>query len=82
MCVSGYVAHNARLYQLYSSSPTFQINETSFWRFGIGRDRTCTLEEIGQLLGLSRERVRQLEKVALRKIRASHVSRLLREVAC
>lgn len=33
-------------------------------RYGIGYPRECTLEEIGHALGLSRERIRQVEKVA------------------
>jgi RNA polymerase primary sigma factor len=38
-------------------------------RFGIGRDTDKTLEEIGQRFGLSRERIRQIETQALRKLR-------------
>jgi len=40
------------------------------WRFGIGVPRAQTLEEIGGRLSLSRERVRQIEESALRKILA------------
>ena len=39
-------------------------------RFGLGGDPPETLEAIGQRLGLSRERVRQLEGSGLRKLRA------------
>jgi RNA polymerase primary sigma factor len=39
-------------------------------RFGLEGDEPETLEAIGQRLGLSRERVRQLEGSGLRKIRA------------
>lgn len=42
-------------------------------RFGIGTDHPMTLEEIGQAYDLSRERIRQLEAKALRKLR--HPSR-------
>lgn len=38
-------------------------------RFGINRDRQYTLEEIGKELYITRERVRQIENKALRKIR-------------
>jgi RNA polymerase primary sigma factor len=37
-------------------------------RFGIGCDEAHTLEEIGRVVNLSRERVRQIEGLALRKI--------------
>ena len=37
-------------------------------RFGLHREGTHTLEQIGRLINLSRERVRQLEAAALRKL--------------
>jgi len=38
-------------------------------RFGITEDKEYTLEEIGDLLGVTRERIRQIEGKALRKLR-------------
>jgi RNA polymerase primary sigma factor len=38
-------------------------------RFGLGGGEACTLEEIGQRFGLTRERIRQIEAQALRKLR-------------
>jgi RNA polymerase primary sigma factor len=46
-------------------------------RFGIGREPSRTLEEIGQTLRLSRERVRQIETLALSKLRRSPLCREL-----
>jgi RNA polymerase primary sigma factor len=48
-------------------------------RFGIGHEAARTLEQIGERLRLSRERVRQVEGRALAKIKASPVCRDLAE---
>jgi len=47
-------------------------------RFGLDGEKPKTLQEIGKLLGLSRERVRQIEKAALEKIRRSRFKNILK----
>ncbi|HLG42600.1 MAG TPA: sigma-70 family RNA polymerase sigma factor, partial [Planctomycetota bacterium] len=40
-------------------------------RFGIGTDRHYTLEEVGRIFKITRERVRQLEMHAIQQLQAS-----------
>jgi RNA polymerase primary sigma factor len=47
-------------------------------RFGIQDGHSYTLEEVGQKFGLTRERIRQIESEALRKLRHPRRSRQLR----
>jgi RNA polymerase primary sigma factor len=47
-------------------------------RFGIGFEREHTLEEIAQDVGLTRERIRQIEMKALQRLRAPEYARRLR----
>ena len=48
-------------------------------RFGLGDGRRRTLEEVGQQFNVTRERVRQIEAKALRKLRHPSRSRKLRD---
>lgn len=40
------------------------------YRFGINGEQTKTLDQLGQLMGFSKERIRQLEDGAIKKLRA------------
>ena len=48
-------------------------------RFGLVDDHDYTLEEVGKRLKVTRERVRQIEDRAIRKLRHPQMSRVLRE---
>jgi RNA polymerase primary sigma factor len=48
-------------------------------RFGIGEKESHTLAEIGREFGLSRERIRQLQALALRKLRNVHGDAALKQ---
>lgn len=42
--------------------------EVVMFRFGIADDRDMTLEEVGRLLGVTRERIRQIESKSLKRL--------------
>ena len=47
-------------------------------RFGIDRDDTVTIDDISKKFRLTRERIRQIEKKALRKLAVSKMRKTLR----
>jgi RNA polymerase primary sigma factor len=49
-------------------------------RFGIGVDRDHTLDEIGKQLSITRERVRQIEVKAMRKLKHPYRLRMLKQL--
>ena len=50
-------------------------------RYGLESERPHTLQEIGDVLGLSRERIRQLEKQAFEKLREPRLRAMLADFA-
>ncbi len=48
-------------------------------RFGLTGGRPCTLEEVGQAFNITRERIRQIEAKALRKLRHPSRSKRLKD---
>jgi len=48
-------------------------------RYGLDDGRIKTLEEIGQIFSVTRERVRQIEAKAIRKLRQPYRSSILRD---
>jgi RNA polymerase primary sigma factor len=53
--------------------------EVVAWRFGLVDGNRHTLDAIGRRLGLTRERIRQIERDALRKLRGSASAQRLRD---
>ena len=49
------------------------------YRFGLKGEEPKTLTEVGEILGISRERVRQLEQRALKKLRTLAIKKHLRD---
>lgn len=49
------------------------------WRFGMDDGRMKTLQEIGELMGVSRERIRQIESSAFRKLKSKKRTKHLQQ---
>ena len=55
---------------------TYRERQVIMLRYGIRDGRDCTLQQIGEILGVTRERVRQTEAKAMRKLQ--HPTRAIR----
>jgi RNA polymerase primary sigma factor len=60
-------------------SLTVREREVIVLYFGIGKESSMTLEEIGMKFGLTRERVRQIKEKAIRRLRHASRSKTLRD---
>ena len=49
-------------------------------RFGIGQEKSWTLEEVGKTMNVTRERIRQIEVIALKKLRDPQLKLKLAEI--
>ena len=76
-----YAGQEARNFALpsFEGSPEERLRSACVWVAENSPGRQLTLEEIGQVMGVTRERVRQIEAHALRKLRHPSRMRLLRE---
>ncbi|MEP6690975.1 MAG: RNA polymerase sigma factor RpoD/SigA [Gemmatimonadaceae bacterium] len=77
------VLNSFRNQELEKALATLPARDAKILRlyFGLESDKEHTLDEIGKLLGVTRERVRQLRDRALKRLREGSVGDALRDVA-
>lgn len=66
------ILKNERIHKLLSNLDDRE-KKILILRFGLGETETHTLEEVAQQFGITRERVRQIEAIALSKVRAMFI---------
>ncbi|WP_080874479.1 RNA polymerase sigma factor RpoD [Oceanobacillus timonensis] len=78
---SDYAAHELLKEELEEVLDTLPLREENILRlrFGLDDGKTRTLEELGKVFGVTRERVRQIEAKALRKLRHPRRSNRLKD---
>lgn len=67
-------ATQRNLTQALADLPAYEREVLSL-RFGLNQDRGWTLKQIGQRFGVSRERIRQIQERALKRLRHSYKAR-------
>ncbi len=68
---------DAELIAALTRTLTYREREIIKLRYGLGDDLIYTLEEVSRIFATNPERVRQIEKKALRKMKESSLSGLL-----
>jgi RNA polymerase sigma factor (RpoD-like family) len=66
------------LWEVLSEVLTEREQEVIALRYGLNSPQPCTLDEVGCLFNLSRERVRQIQTKAMRKLRRPQVTKRLK----
>ena len=64
---------------IFNGTTDEKLRKACCWVSKFCPGRTLTLEQIGEIMGVSRERVRQIEAQALRKLRHPSRVNILRE---
>jgi RNA polymerase sigma factor (sigma-70 family) len=64
--------------EVLSSVLTQREKDVIVLRYGLQTSQPCTLEEVGGMFNLSRERVRQIQSKAMRKLRRPQVAERLK----
>lgn len=65
--------------EVFQSNLTEREMQVLQYRFGFKNDETKTLEDIGKIFNLTRERIRQIEAKALRKLQKPKTTTILKE---
>lgn len=65
--------------EIFQANLTEREMQVLYYRFGLKNDETKTLEEVGKIYNLTRERIRQIEAKALRKLRKQKTTTVLKE---